>query len=68
MKANVRPDYRAKRRFAYPSTGDQLDAIWKTLERIESQSPDMIDSDTRSMLDTIKQTKRRFGKHGTNSY
>lgn len=35
------PDYGEHRRMAYPAIGDQLDAIWKALDRLAPNVPEL---------------------------
>ncbi len=61
MKITHRPDPAPLRRDAYPSIGDQLDAIWKALRA----NPDLLPPDTQAMLQKIDEVKTNYPKPDT---
>lgn len=58
MKINIKVDYRAKRREAYPPIGEQLDALWKAL----AADPSALPQAAREMLDQVQAVKSKFPK------
>jgi|GEM_PF-1902137 len=52
--------YAEKRAAAYPSTGDQLDAIWKAITALTEGHP--LPSDATDLLTAIEATKAQFPK------
>jgi hypothetical protein len=58
MKITHYDDHRPERAAAYPSVGEQLDAIWKFIE----QSGVAMPVQTAEMLERIKAVKERFPK------
>lgn len=56
MRVRHLRDYAEARRSEYPSIGDQLDALWKTL------STQNLPKETRDLLDRIEATKRKYPK------
>ena len=54
------PDPRPLRQAAYPSTGDQLDAMWKIVEAmLAGQAPP---ADALQVRDAVKAVKIKFRK------
>lgn len=53
--------YNIRRVFEYPPIGDQLDAIWKALEQLQTDGADL-PPDTKSTLDIIADIKLRHPK------
>lgn len=51
-------DYRVARRDAFPSQGDQLDAIWEALASLGSGLP----TKTQDMLAQVQAVKAKFPK------
>lgn len=62
MRRTVNPNYAKLRRQAYKeqlgSTGDQLDVLWKALEKLSIDSKTSLDSEAQAALNTIKEIKR----------
>ena len=58
MKINIKVDYRAKRREAYPPIGEQLDALWKAL----AATPETLPPEARAMLDQVQAVKSNIPK------
>ena len=50
-----------QRRSAYPSIGDQLDAIWKELS-FRRDNGEVLDTDTNAMLDAVLGVKSTYPK------
>lgn len=58
MILTIHVDYRQKRRDRYPSIGDQLDVIWKTL----ATNPDAMPDEARAMLAQVLAVKSSIPK------
>jgi len=54
------PDPGPLRAKAYPSVGDQLDAIWKTLQTLSAEM--QMPPETVAMLEKINAVKARYAK------
>lgn len=55
--APVEPTYEELRRAAYPPIGDQLDAFWKTMAKLD---PALLDPETLAMLNQIQAVKAQY--------
>jgi hypothetical protein len=56
--------YRVARKHHYPSTGDQLDAIWKAIETIGEQAGIDFPQDVVDQLEKIRKVKAKCPKEG----
>jgi len=54
-------DYKAKRRAEFPPVDEQLDAIWKELDRRKTGG-DTLDKEANAILEKIKKVKKRHPK------
>ena len=62
-KIFVKGDYRQSRQDAYPSIGDQLDAVMKGLEAYSKGEP--LPPETLNWIDTCKVIKSTYPKKGS---
>jgi len=60
MKITHIGDYRARRRDAFPSVGEQLDEIWRVIDAISNGGA--VPRGAIDMLNQIKATKARIPK------
>lgn len=58
MKIHHTGDYSEKRKSAYPDIGEQLGALWKSLQHLNDNGIDLPDEalETLGEIDKIKQT------------
>lgn len=52
--------YRARRRLDYPSTGDQLGALWSAVDKLAGAKG--LPPEAQAVLDGIKAVKTRYPK------
>lgn len=52
---------KANRQQEYPSVGDQLDAIWKQLKKMQIDNMEL-DQESSDMLDSIEDIKKKYPK------
>ncbi|WP_434657776.1 hypothetical protein [Chromobacterium violaceum] len=57
MEINHVADYAGRRADAYPEIGEQLDAMWKILARLDVDDPELAD-----MLQRIDAIKEKYPK------
>ena len=63
MKAKVYTDYRRARYTEYPRVEDQLDAIWKILDKILTKAKkDSLEEDVINIMEQIKEVKETYPK------
>ena len=62
MKVLIRKDINEARAKAYPSTGDQLDAIWKIIAAIEVGNA--LPRDALKVMEKVKKVKIDIQKRG----
>lgn len=62
MKLHHVGDYQEKRVEAYPSIGDQLDAIWKALAHIEHEGVTDFPVDVTQTMERVLSVKQKFPK------
>jgi len=56
------PDYRERRRRAYPPIGDQLDAIWKALGWLQMKKKINLVGEADLLMGRILNVKKRYPK------
>lgn len=61
MKIEHVRNYREARQELYPSIGDQLDVLWKTLAAIQENGID-VGHEAKAMLQKIEEVKQRCPK------
>lgn len=59
MKIEVKGDYVRRRRDAYPTTGDQLDALWKAVNELLGNRR-LQDSQAQAVREQIAEIKLRL--------
>lgn len=54
--------YRKKRVAAYPTTGDQLDVLWKVVAKLVTADKDLVPDEAKAMLAKIVDIKETHPK------
>lgn len=64
MKLTHKRPYKQARKQLYPDIGNQLDAIWRAIDEIASQTGIQLPQDSLDMLTKINEVKAKCPKDG----